>query len=293
MDIKHLLYFIEVAKAKSFSRAAENLYITQPTISKMIKNLEDELGVALFDRSRKQLVLTDAGKIILEQAKLIDFAFHNLETELDQLLGLKRGHIRIGLPPIFDAHIFLKIVSDFHEKYPGVTFQLVEEGSKKISENVGNNLLDVGVIVLPTNDELFEHFAFLVEDLRLILHASHPLAERQEVELKELANEAFILFNKDFVLNDRIIDSCISVGFNPTIIAESSQRSFIEEMVAWKLGVALLPEGACKHLNNQIKSIKVVNPTIAWKLAVIWSKNQYLSYAAKEWLHFAQKRLTN
>lgn len=291
MDIKHLLYFIEVANAKSFSRAAENLYITQPTISKMIKNLEVELGVALFDRSRKQLVLTDAGKIILEQAKLIDLAFHNLEEELDHLLGLNKGHIRIGLPPIYDAHMFLKIVSNFHEKHPGITFQLVEEGSKKIEDSVENNLLDIGIIVLPTKNELFEHFAFMEEDLRLILHISHPLAERQTVELAELADEAFILFNKDFVLNDRIIHSCKSVGFNPTIIAESSQRSFIEDMVAWNLGIALLPESSCKHLNKNIKSVKVVNPSISWKLGIIWSKNQYLSYAAKEWLHFIKGRL--
>lgn len=291
LDIKHLLYFIEVANTKSFSRAAENLYITQPTISKMIKNLEDELGIALFDRSKKQLQLTDAGKIILEQAKLIDLAFHNLEEELDHLLGLKKGHIRIGLPPIFDAHMFLKIVSNFHSKYPGITFQLVEEGSKKIEEDVENNLLDVGVIVLPTKKELFEYFAFMEEDLKLVLHTSHPLADREKVDLSELAKEDFILFNKDFVLNDRIIQSCKSVGFTPTIIAESSQRSFIEDMVAWKLGVALLPAGACKHLNKNIKSIKVVNPTLSWRLGIIWSKNQYLSYAAKEWVDFTKEKL--
>lgn len=156
MDIKHLQYFIEVSNFNSFSRAADHLFITQPTISKMIKNLETELGVELFDRSRKKLALTDAGQIILEQAKLIDNAFNNLETELDNLAGLKKGHIRIGLPPIFDA-VFLKIVSSFHEKYPGITFQLVEDGSKKIEEDVGNNLLDVGIIVLPTKNDIFDH----------------------------------------------------------------------------------------------------------------------------------------
>jgi DNA-binding transcriptional LysR family regulator len=229
MDIKHLQYFIEVSKFNSFSLAANHLFITQPTISKMIKNLESELGVALFDRSRKQLTLTDAGRIILEQAKLIDKAFNNLETELDNLTGLKKGHIRIGLPPIFDAHYFLQILGSFHEKYPGITFQLVEDGSKKIEEDVSNNLLDVGIIVLPTKNEIFNHFAFMEEDLRLILHPSHPLAKREEVHLAELANESFILFNKDFVLNDRIILSCNNAGFNPHIISESSQQSLLKK----------------------------------------------------------------
>ncbi|TDL66226.1 LysR family transcriptional regulator [Neobacillus sp. YX16] len=293
MDIKHLQYFIEVANFNSFSRAADHLFITQPTISKMIKNLETELGVALFDRSRKQLILTDAGRIILEQAKLIDKAFKNLETELDNLTGLKKGHIRIGLPPIFDAHYFLKIVGSFHEKYPGITFQLVEDGSKKIEEDVGNNLLDVGIIVLPTKNDIFDYFSFMEEDLKLILHISHPLAEREEVNLADLANESLILFNKDFVLNDRIIYSCNSVGFNPHIISESSQRSFIEEMVVSKFGVSLLPESVCQNLNKNVKSVKIVNPSISWNLAIIWGKNQYFSYAAKEWLQFTKEKLTN
>lgn len=291
MDIKHLQYFIEVANFNSFSRAADHLFITQPTISKMIKNLENELGVALFDRSRKQLILTDAGRIILEQARLIDKAFKNLETELDNLTGLKKGHIRIGLPPIFDAHDFLKIVGRFHEKYPGITFQLVEDGSKKIEEDVEKNNLDVGVIVLPTKNDIFDHFSFMEEDLRLILPHSHRLAEKEEIDLVDLANESFILFNKDFALNDRIINACNSVGFHPHIISESSQRPFIEEMVASSLGVSLLPESVCKNLHQNITSIKVVNPSISWNLAIIWGKNQYFSYAAKEWLQFTIEQL--
>jgi DNA-binding transcriptional LysR family regulator len=291
LDIKQLQYFIEVAKFNSFSRAADHLFITQPTISKMIKNLELELGVSLFDRSRKKLILTDAGHTLLEQAKLIDKAFNNLEIELDNLLGLKKGHIRIGLPPIFDAHFFLKIIGIFHEKYPGITFQFVEDGSKKIEEDVGNNQLDIGVLVLPTKNDIFEHFSFMEEDLKLILHPTHPLANRKEVNLAELNNESFILFNKDFVLNDRIISACTNIGFNPHIISESSQWSFIEEMVASKLGISLLPESICRHLNKNVRAVKVVNPSISWNLAIIWSKNQYLSHAAKEWLQFTKEQL--
>ncbi|EIT84774.1 LysR family transcriptional regulator [Fictibacillus macauensis ZFHKF-1] len=291
MDIKQLQYFIEVAKYNSFTRAADALFITQPTISKMIKNLEEELGVTLFDRSRKGLTLTDAGRTIFEQAKLVDKAFANLEMELDNLLGLKKGHIRIGLPPIFDSRLFPKLIGSFHERYPNVTFELWEEGSKKIEEEVANHQLDLGVIVLPTNNATFQYFAFMEEDLRLIIHPDHPLASRDEISLSELCNESFILFNKDFVLHDRIISSCNQAGFNPHITSESSQWAFIEEMVVCKLGVSLLPESICRHLTDNVRSVKVVNPSISWHLALIWNKNQYLSFAAKEWLRFAQEQL--
>ncbi|MFJ7679968.1 cidABC operon transcriptional activator CidR [Peribacillus sp. NPDC097264] len=290
MDIKHLQYFIEVTNFNSFTRAADHLFITQPTISKMIKNLETELGVELFDRSRKQLALTDAGRVVLEQAKLIDKAFHNLETEMDNLLGLKKGHIRIGLPPIIDASFFPRILSRFHEDYPNITFQLVEDGSKKIEESVQNDQLDIGVIVLPTNTVLFHHFAFLEEDIKLIVHPSHPLASEDEIDLIDLQHESFILFNKDYVLRDLIISSCKESGFSPHIVTESSRWDFIEEMVFCKLGIALLPESLCR-LDSRVKTIKVKNPSLSWNLAFIWSKDQYLSYAAKEWLKYTKEAL--
>ncbi|MDR7074371.1 cidABC operon transcriptional activator CidR [Fictibacillus barbaricus] len=291
MDIKQLQYFIEVAKYNSFTRAAEQLFITQPTISKMIKNLEDELGLTLFNRSRKKLILTDAGKIIYEQAKLVDKAFHNIETEMDNLLELKKGHIRIGLPPIFDPTLFPKLVGSFHEKYPAISFELMESGSKKIEEDVENHQLDIGVVVLPTNNKVFEYFSFMEEDFRLIIHPDHKLADQEEVNLSQLSEESFIIFNKDFALHDRIISSCNQAGFNPHIISESSQWSFIEEMVACKLGVSLLPESICRHLTQKVRTIKVVNPSISWNLAIIWNKDQYLSYAAKEWLRFTKEQL--
>jgi DNA-binding transcriptional LysR family regulator len=291
MDIKQLQYFIEVSKFNSFTRAADRLFITQPTISKMIKNLEIELGVTLFDRSRKQLILTDAGRIILEQAKLVDKAFQNLELNIDNLTGLKSGHIRIGWPPIFNAHDFLRIVGMFHEQYPGITFQFEESGSKKIEEDIENNHLDVGIIVLPTQNDIFEHFAFMEEDLKLILHPSHPLVEKDVVNLAELEHESFILFNKDFVLNDRIIHTCKEAGFHPHIISESAHLHFIEEMVANKLGVSLLPDSICNKLGENVRSIRVENPSIRWSLAIIWGKNHYISYAAKKWLEFTIEQL--
>ncbi len=293
LDIKHLQYFIQVTHFKSFTKAAEHLFITQPTISKMIKNLETELGVELFDRSRKQLTLTDAGRVVLEQAKLIDRAFNNLEREVESLSDLHKGHIRIGLPPIIDSSFFPNIIGRFHAQYPNITYQLVEDGSKKIEEAIENDLLDIGVIVLPTNNELFHTFLFLEEDIKLILHQNHPLAQNVVVDLSKLQHEDFILFNKDFVLHDLVVSSCKIAGFTPRIITESSRWDFIEEMVACELGVALLPESLCSHLHNRVRSVKIINPSMSWKLGIIWSKNRNTSFAAKEWLRFTSQALLN
>ncbi|KGP74126.1 cidABC operon transcriptional activator CidR [Pontibacillus yanchengensis] len=293
MDIRHLQYFIEVSRFSSFTKAAEHLFITQPTISKMIKNLEMDLGVELFDRSKKQLVLTDAGRIILVQAQTIDKAFQNLETEVDNLLGLNKGHIRIGLPPIIDSHKFMDLLRSFHDQYPNITFQLVEDGSKRVEDDVRQDQLDIGIVVLPTQEDIFHYFPFIKEDIKLVVPPSHPLAHRQEVELQALRQEAFIMFNNGFVLHDRILSSCNQAGFNPYIISESSQWYLIEEMVASELGVALLPESICNHLQRNLVTINVTNPSIPYHLAMIWQKDQYLSYATKEWLRFTQDKLSD
>ncbi|WP_141430647.1 cidABC operon transcriptional activator CidR [Bacillus sp. 03113] len=292
MNIKHLQYFIEVNRLNSFTRAAEHLFITQPTISKMIKNLETELGVTLFDRSQKKLILTDAGKVILEQAKIIDKAFENLQVELNNLVGLKKGMIRLGLPPILDSSYIPKLIGKFHDKYPEVAFHLIEDGSKKIEDYVANDELDIGVVVLPTKNDLFHHLSLLKEQLMLVVPYSHSLANQSAAQLSDLKDEPFILFNDDFVLHDRIISSLNSVGFRPQVISESSQWSYIEEMVSCNLGVTVLPESICKQLKSQVRSINIVNPSINWHLAIIWKKDQYLSHAAKEWIHFIKNQLS-
>ncbi|MGD6816408.1 cidABC operon transcriptional activator CidR [Metabacillus sp. 113a] len=291
MDIKHLQYFIEVVKFKSFTRAANHLFITQPTISKMIKNLEEELGVTLFERSRKKLILTDAGQVIYDQAKLIDHAFRNLQMELDDLLSLKKGVIRLGLPPIIDTGFFPKMIGSFHEQYPDITFHLVEDGSKKIEEEVASGGLHAGIVVLPANEDEFTCLSYMEEDFRLVLHPDHRLAEQEEVTLRELESEPFILFNKDFVLHDRILTACNSAGFQPKVVSESSQWEFIEEMVSCRLGAAMFPESICRHLSDKVRSVKIVDPAISWHLAVIWKKDHYLPFAAKEWLHYVKQQL--
>ncbi|TLS35194.1 cidABC operon transcriptional activator CidR [Pseudalkalibacillus caeni] len=291
MDIKHLQYFIEVTKLKSFSKAAEHLFITQPTISKMIRNLEDELGVPLFDRTKKTVELTDAGRIIFDQATVIDKAFKDLRFQLDNLLELKKGSIRIGLPPMIGSLYFPDIIGRFHEHYPDISIQLVEYGSKRIEDEIDKGDLDLGVVVLPVNNSVFHSFSFEKENIQLVIPSSHRFASLSSIDLESLKDENFILFNEDFALHNRIISSCAMAGFQPNIISESSQWDFIGKMVSSRLGVALMPESICKDLTSDVSVLNVTSPSIYWELAIIWRKNKYLSYAAKEWLTFTQEQL--
>ncbi|WP_082672981.1 cidABC operon transcriptional activator CidR [Paenibacillus senegalimassiliensis] len=292
MDIRQMQYLIEVARLGSFTKAAQALYITQPTISKTVKAMEEELGVVLFDRVGKKIELTDAGQIIVSQAQQIVTSFQNLMAELDDLRNMKKGHIRIGLPPMVGSSFFPKVIGEFHQRYPEITIQLFEDGAKKVEQGVASGALDVGVAVLPTVEEELSYFPFVEEKLNLVVHPTHPLAEQASADLAELAQDGFVLFREDFTLHDRIISECAKAGFQPHVIYESSQWDLISEMVAVGLGITLLPETICREIDDDnVRIIPLVKPVIPWKLGIVWRDDRYLSFATREWIRFAREVL--
>lgn len=292
MDIKQLNYFVTVAKYKSFSKAGQILHITQPTISKLVKGLEDELGVVLLDRSTKQVQLTDAGEVVLRQAEQIINSFDNLATELSDVLKVHKGNIRIGTPPMVGANFFPRVLAGFNSRFPQINIQLIEDGAVKVEQAVSAGELDLGVAVQPFMQDTFDFFPFFAENLRLVVHPSHRFAKRREVELSELKNEVFIFFREDFTLHHFIRAKCQDAGFMPQVLFESSQWDFISEMVAANLGIALLPETICKELDEQrLKSINLVSPSIPWNLALIWRRDRYLSFATREFIRFTREML--
>ncbi|MFU0789582.1 LysR family transcriptional regulator [Virgibacillus proomii] len=290
MEIKHLQYFMEVTKTGSFTQAANQLYITQPAISRIIKSLEEELGFPLFIRSRKKLVLTEAGKVLHEHAKKIDKQYQAMLFDLEQFQQLKKGHMRIGLPSITNAFFFSQFIASFHRRYPDITFQLEEDGSKRIEEKVNEGELDFGVVVLPTQDD-FATYTFIQEGLKLIVPTTHRFAHKKKITLNELKEESFIMFNNDFSLRESIVSACKDTGFEPKIILETSQLDFIEEMVASNVGITFLPDSTCRELTDKVTSISVANPTIKWELALIWKKDGHLSSVMQEFVRFAKETL--
>lgn len=289
LDSRQLGYFIEVAKQLSFSKAAEQLNVTQPTLSKMVKNLEEELGFLLFDRTTKHMELTDAGELVFEEAQEIMRLMNNLSDSLADRMKVKKGHIKIGLPPVIGSLFFPNMIRDFREYYPNIQISLEEEGAKKVEKMIEEGTLDFGVAVLPVNKKLFDSHPFVKSELKLIVDAGHPLAGVDTIPLERLKNESFIFMREGFALHDRIREHCIQAGFNPNVIYESSQWDFITEMVANGNGVAILPEPLCRKLDaSMIKTSSIIDPKIPWDLAIIWRKNKYLSYATKELLKFVK-----
>ncbi len=290
VDVLHLRYFIEVVKQKSFTRAASNLHLTQPTISKMVKDLEDDLGVILLDRRGRDIRLTDAGQLVMEQALQIVESFTNLSIQLEGMMDLQTGSVRIGIPPMVGSSFFSNVITEFHHSYPNITIQMEEVGSKEVLREIDNGILDFGVVLLPIDMETFDVFQFWKEDILLLIPANHPFASKQSVQMVDLAKESLILFREDFSLHDQVLTACNMNGFVPDVVCKSSQWDFISRMVQANLGIAFLPRTICNqvHLDN-VQTIPVTDFHIDWNLALIWKKGTYMSFASRELLSMARK----
>lgn len=290
MDILHLHYFIEVARQKSFTKASHVLHVSQPSISKVVKTLENELGAPLFERLGREVLLTDVGRAVFEQAQKVVNDFHDLTNEMQDVVHLKRGNLTIGLPPMVGARFFPQIIGKFKKLHPQIALRLIEVGSKQVELDVKSGVIDLGAVALPLTESGIESYTFLREPLQLLLPREHPLAEKAPVPISDLAAEDFILYRDDFSLNDLIYAECAKNHFLPNVVCQSAQWDFIAELVAARLGVALLPATICRGLDPQrFIHVPLESMPIPWHLAMIWKKDKYLSFAAREWIRLAKE----
>lgn len=292
MDMRNLSYFIAVAKFKSFTKASENIHISQSALSKAVKNLEDELKVTLIDRSSRNIKLTDAGEIVFEKGLKIKESFHDLTLELYDLMNLEQGEIKIGIPPIIGYLFFPKILKGFNSLYPNIKIHLSEEGAEKIKQEVRDGLIDLGIVMLPADPEEFEVTPFIQDEFTLFINRSHPLAQKDQIEMKELKNEKFIIFKKGFTLHKRILQECQDAGFSPNVAYECSEWDFMSGLIGENLGISIFPRLVIHRIDPEvIKSIEIVNPRMPWQLGIIVKKGKYASFAIREFIQYINSQV--
>ncbi len=292
MDYRHLKYFMEVAEQKSFSKAARNLHISQSAISRMIKALEEEMGVTLFIRNAKTVEITAPGTIFLNYAKRCLFVFEHLKSDFENEFNLKQDTIQIGLPPITDAHVFAKLLGEFKRTYPQIAIKLYEYGSKVIESSVQEGVIDVGIIcTIPNKD--FESFFLSDDEMCVVMPRGYPLEERKEVPLKLLADYPLVLYRDDFNLHDDILMNCQKIGFTPKLVFETSQRELMLQTVSSGLGVAVLPSRLCPEDSEESNMVvrPLTEPKMIHHLYAIWKKGRYMSRDSRLWIEFTKEHL--
>ena len=289
MDIQHLKYFVEVAKQRNFTKASQILLVSQPSISKMVKSLEDELKVTLLDRSERQIKLTDAGMVVYEQALKILQSIEDVYASVNELVKVKKGTVKLGLMPTTGVLLFPNVLAGFKNEYPQIDLQMVEYSAKKLALKVEQGEIDLGITVRPVNSELFETIPLLSEELVVLVDSEHELVERESVRLSDLKKESFILLTDDYALHDVVQQECQRSGFQPTVAYKSSLWDLIGEMVTTKLGISIIPKSMVSRFNHRnVHAISISEPLIQWELVLIYKKDKYLSFAAREFIEYVQ-----
>ncbi|GEN88439.1 MULTISPECIES: LysR family transcriptional regulator [Oceanobacillus] len=287
MELKQLLYFKEVAKHKSITKAAQQIHISQPALSKSIKALEEELEAILIIRTNKTIDLTDAGNMVLEYTKEITGLVDEMKLTLNDLTNFSVGQLNIGLPPFIGSLFFPKVMKNFHRSYPNIKLDITEYGGARVVKSVEEGEFELGVAVLPIDEQIFDVYPIVEEEMKLIVHKNHPLASFKEVDVKDLRDEEFIFYHEDFALNQIVRNHFfITAGFEPKILFKSMQWDLMSEMVAANLGIAILPQSICNRLFTKDINIISLKPTILWKLAVITKKGKYISNAGRKFIDF-------
>jgi DNA-binding transcriptional LysR family regulator len=293
LEFKQLRSFIEVVRQGGFTQAARTLHVSQSAVSKQVAQLEQSLGVVLLDREASQIRPTAAGNVVLQRAEEMLLLRKGLLRELDDLSDLARGDLRLGLPMLGGETLFAELFAEYRRRYPNINIQLLEGGSLTIEQAIMSGELEVGGSLTP-DDPTFAYQPFCDESLDVLLPSGHPLAENGEIELAELADTPFLMYQRSFVLNNRLIQACQQVGFTPKESGRSGQADFLAALVAAGQGVVLLPSVVARGLVRPgIIRLRLKAPAeLRWDIVFIWRQGAYLSKAAQAWLALLRERST-
>ncbi|HYA87188.1 MAG TPA: LysR family transcriptional regulator [Nitrospirota bacterium] len=277
MELRHLKYFVAVAEELHYGRAAKRLHIAQPPLSQQIMNLEDELGVKLFDRTRRTIRMTDAGVYFLKEAQQILSHVEQAAETARRIYRGQSGRLVVGFVGSV-VHTFLPAgLRLFHERFPDVELVLQELNTAEQIKSLHAEQIDVGFLYLDVQDTLLSSRLLTQVPLMVVLPKKHPLANRKSLHIRELAQEPFIANTRSSepVVRDAFISMCHAAGFSPKITQEAGQVQTVLGLVDAGLGVCLLPEFIRNIRRPGVQYIPLTGSPLTVKLAVVWRSDNF------------------
>jgi Transcriptional regulator len=280
MELRHLRYFEAIARLNHVTKAALELHVAQPALSKQLRDLEEELGVTLFDRVGRRVQLTEAGAALLPHARAILGQVEAARAAMAERIGLQRGLATVGAPPTVGTHLLPSALAAFNTRYPGIELRLREAGMATLLEQLAAGLADLAVVALPVDDPDLTVAPLFSEELVLAVAPHHPLAHRSSVRLSDMANEAFVLSPPNYELRETTLVACRQAGFTPRVVLDGGEMDTLLRFVAAGLGVALVPQLAVADLTDLVP-LHISDQKLRRSLAIVWRGDRVASPAAR------------
>lgn len=293
IDIRALRYFVETVRLGSFTQAAASVFVTQSTISKMVRQLEDEVGQPLLIRDGRQVQLTDVGRVVYERGLQALSVIRELQREVADVAQLDRGQLTVGMPPMGNL-FFPDAVSAFRQRYPKLELRLAEHGGQLIEQKVIAGELEVGATVLFPGSSQAQLATRVIARYAIwaVGPREAPWAGRRTVRLGALKDQPLILLDDAFALTRQLDAAFHEAGIEPHVVARSGHWDFLAAMAAAGLGTTFLPEPFLARLDlGGLAHARVTEPALDWTLTHIWSPDRYMSHAARAWLAICEEVL--
>ncbi|MDZ5610675.1 LysR substrate-binding domain-containing protein [Bacillus pseudomycoides] len=280
MELRQLEYFRAVCEELHFTRAAEKVGISQPSLSQQIRLLEYEIGTPLFDRIGKKTALTESGRLLLRHTQNIFDELEQAQTAIKELNGLQRGSISVGTLLTVENYLIPPTLLSFHRLYPNIEVSVLGLRTGDIVKGLLENKLDIGIVFLPMNNNELETISLYKEELTLAVPNEHPLEDKDMVSLEVLRTTPSILLPESYFIRQIINKFCNELGFLPRPILEITTMESLINMVVKGIGVTILPRPYLECLNNnKIRIIPILNSNLSREVGIIYRKDKYMSAA--------------
>jgi len=301
MELHQLEYFVAVAEEASFTRAAARVHVAQPGVSAQVRRLEAELGQQLLDRSGRSVRLTEVGTAVLPFARAALDAVANARLSVDQLAGLVRGQVRVGMVSGCALPALAELLAGFHRRYPGVGIALTEDGSDRLVELLRDGQIDLALIgAAGAATPGLKTTVVLDDALVAAVSREDPLAARQAITVDNLRDQPLVSLPPGTGVRAALDAACASAGFTPRIVLEASALPMVAQLASLGLGVAILPASAAPAGTTQagtaqaraaqagtLHVLPISDPQVRSRLELAWNPATAVSPASRALIEHA------
>jgi LysR family transcriptional regulator, transcription activator of glutamate synthase operon len=294
MELRQLRYLVALVDEQHFTRAAAREHIAQPALSQQIRRLEQEVGLALVERTTRRVTVTEAGRALVARARRILAEVDAATAEMQAFTGVRTGHVMVGtmhtMGPV-DVSLALAV---FHQRHPGIELTVREESSEELAEMLRDDVLDLAFLSVTERMESrgLRLHQLVSEELVVVLPHDHPLAGHQQVRMAELAEEQFISFREGARLRELLEFAGRSAGFDPQVQLESNESERIRRLVARQMGVAILPRSDAERPGADVAVAPLIEPALRRDITLACREGRRLAPAAVEFLDLSKELFT-
>lgn len=290
MDVRGLEVFLSVAKHFNYTRAGEEVNLSQPSVSIRIKQLEDELGMKLFEQLGKKVALTDAGLLLVPHARRVIAAIQDAKHALEELQGLERGLLRIGASTTPGMYLIPQIIARFKERYPKIEVLLGIKDTRQVEDGVIRNEFDFGFVGGHLAGDEVDTRAWVTDQLLLVVAPKHPFSKKNSIRSEDLLKEKFVLRELGSATRATIASHLEKASLAVQPVMEMENPESVKRAVQSGLGIAFISKFAVETelKAKSLIAVRVLGLDIRRELKIVYRKDKHLSRAARAFIEIAE-----